>query len=400
MNQKKYSKVLSITIVLMLSMVFLLNKSNKESYKVDDISGNKKALGDVSIVYTPSISIFNNRTMILNKENLKTYENPSYIVERNYIDIEKSNRKFLQSTIDENIIYENDKNVGTLNVFTDYEEDITTNYIKIKNKNLSNGKIKNIKVDLPKKYNNLYLTPVFTFILDNDVYTLLESYENNTINIIKINLKTKEFKELNKFKSVENNYYYLNFNSESIKFYNDNKIYLEFYYQDKREYTNFLIYDINTNTFIKSNEFMNKITSKGRYLSQNRFDYQLKDNKLSVLIGDSKGNISKLVYNIKDNNIEFNEEVKYNLNLRYTQEDINFSKGKVKLIDDKIYSIYQPKTNLRSDYSEHLNYMMLEGVKPAKLTVFDTLSNKKMYEAELFNGNSNLIDSLYIVKNY
>ncbi len=145
---------------------------------------------------------------------------------------------------------------------------------------------------------------------------------------------------------------------------------------------------------------MNKITSKGRYLSQNRFDYQLKDNKLNVLIGDSKGNISKLVYNIKDNNIVFNEEVKYNLNLGYTQEDINFSKAKVKLIDHKIYSIYQPKTNLRSDYSEHFNYMMLEGVKPAKLTVFDTLSNKKLYEAELFNGNSNLIDNLYLVKNY
>lgn len=399
MKQKKYSKVLLITIVLMLSMVFLLNKSNKESYKVNDISGNKKALDDVSIVYTPSISIFNNRTMVLNKENLKTYENPSYIVERNYIDIEKSNRKFLQSTIDENI-YENDKNVGTLSVFTDYEEYIATNYIKIKNKNLSNGKIKNIKIDLPKKYNNLYLTSVFTFILDNDVYTLLESYENHTVYIIKINLKTKKLTELNKFKSVENSDDYLNFNSESIKFYNDNKIYLEFYYQNKREYTNFLIYDINTNTFVKSNEFMNKITSKGRYLSQNRFDYQLKDNKLNVLIGDSKGNISKLVYNIKDNNIVFNEEVKYNLNLGYTQEDINFSKAKVKLIDYKIYSIYQPKTNLRSNYSEHFNYMMLEGVKPAKLTVFDTLSNKKIYEAELFNGNANLIDSLYIVKNY
>lgn len=399
MKQKKYSKVLLITIVLMLSMVFLLNKSNKESYKVNDISGNKKALDDVSIVYTPSISIFNNRTMVLNKENLKTYENPSYIVERNYIDIEKSNRKFLQSTIDENI-YENDKNVGTLSVFTDYEEYIATNYIKIKNKNLSNGKIKNIKIDLPKKYNNLYLTSVFTFILDNDVYTLLESYENHTVYIIKINLKTKKLTELNKFKSVENSDDYLNFNSESIKFYNDNKIYLEFYYQNKIEYTNFLIYDINTNTFVKSNEFMNKITSKGRYLSQNRFDYQLKDNKLNVLIGDSKGNISKLVYNIKDNNIVFNEEVKYNLNLGYTQEDINFSKAKVKLIDHKIYSIYQPKTNLRSDYSEHFNYMMLEGVKPAKLTVFDTLSNKKLYEAELFNGNSNLIDNLYLVKNY
>ncbi len=215
MKQKKYSKVLLITIVLMLSMVFLLNKSNKESYKVNDISGNKKALDDVSIVYTPSISIFNNRTMVLNKENLKTYENPSYIVERNYIDIEKSNRKFLQSTIDENI-YENDKNVGTLSVFTDYEEYIATNYIKIKNKNLSNGKIKNIKIDLPKKYNNLYLTSVFTFILDNDVYTLLESYENHTVYIIKINLKTKKLTELNKFKSVENSDDYLNFNSESI----------------------------------------------------------------------------------------------------------------------------------------------------------------------------------------
>ena len=179
----------------------------------------------------------------------------------------------------------------------------------------------------------MYLTSVFTFILDNDVYTLLESYENHTVYIIKINLKTKKLTELNKFKSVENSDDYLNFNSESIKFYNDNKIYLKFYYQNKREYTNFLIYDINTNTFVKSNEFMNKITSKSRYLSQNRFDYQLKDNKLNVLIGDSKGNISKLVYNIKDNNIVFNEEVKYNLNLGYTQEDINFSKGKVKLIE-------------------------------------------------------------------
>lgn len=400
MKHKKYSNVLLIIIVLMLSMVFLLNKKlNKESYKVNDISGNKRALGDVSIVYTPSTSIFNHRAMVLNKENLTTYETPNYIVERDYIDIDKSNRKFLQSTIDE-YIYENDKNVGTLSVLTNYEEDTTTNYIKIKNKNLSNGKVKNIKIDLPKKYNNLYLTPVFTFVLDNDVYTLLESYENNTVNIIKVNLKTKELTELNQFKNVENNDGYINFDSESIKFYNDNKIYLEFYYQDKREYTNFLIYDISTNTFVKSTEFMNKITSQGRYLSQNRFDYQLKDNKLNVFIGDSKGNISKLVYNINDNNIKFKEEIKYNLNLGYTQEDINSGKAKIKLIDDKIYSIYQPKTNLRSNYSENFNYMMLEGVKPAILTVFDTLTNKKIYEAELFNGNANLINSLYIVKNY
>lgn len=399
MKQKKYSKLLLSIIVLMLTMVFLLNKSNKESYKVNDISGNKKALGDVSIVYTPITSIFNHRAMVLNKENLRRYENPSYIVERDYIDIDKSNRKFLQSTLDENM-YENDKNVGTLNVFTTYEKDASKNYIKIKNKNLSNGKVKNIKIDLPKKYNNLYLGPVFTFILDNDIYTLLESHGNNTVNIIKIDLKTKKLTELNKFKIAENNDGYINFNLESIKFYNENKIYLEFYYQNKREYTNFLIYDISTNTFVKSNEFMNKITSKGRYLSQNRFDYQLKDNKLNVLIGDSKGNISKLVYNINDNNIKFNEEIKYNLNLGYTQEDINSGKAKVKLIDDKIYSIYQPKTNLRSNYSENLNYMMLEGVKPVILTVFNTLSNKKIYEAELFNGNSNLINNLYIVKNY
>ncbi len=397
MRQKKYSKILLCIIVLMLSMVFIFNKSNKESYKVSDINGDKKALDDVSIVYTPSTSIFNHRAMVLNKENLTTYENPKYIVERDYIDIDKNNRKFIKSTIDENM-YENNKNVGILSVLTNYEEN-TTNYIKIKNKDLNNN-IKNIKVDLPKKYNDLYLTPVFTFILDNDVYTLLESYENNTVNIIKINLKTNKLTELNKFKNTENNDGYLNFNSESIKFYNDNKIYLEFYYRDKREYTNFLIYDISKNTFFKSNEFMNKITSQGRHLSQNRFDYKVKDNKLNVLIGDSKGNISNLIYTIKDNNIKFNEEVKYNLNLGYTQEDINSCKVKVKLIDNKIYSIYQPKTNLRSNYSDNINYMMLEGVKPVILTVFDTLSNEKIYESKLFNGNANLINNLYMVKNY
>ena len=70
-------------------------------------------------------------------------------------------------------MYENNKNVGILSVLTNYEEN-TTNYIKIKNKDLNNN-IKNIKVDLPKKYNNLYLTPVFTFILDNEnLQTLLE----------------------------------------------------------------------------------------------------------------------------------------------------------------------------------------------------------------------------------
>ena len=398
MRQKKYSKILLCIIVLMLSMVFIFNKSNKESYKVSDINGDKKALGDVSIVYTPSTSIFNHRAMVLNKENLTTYENPKYIVERDYIDIDKNNREFLQSTIDENI-YENNKNVGILSVFTNYEENTTTNYIKIKNKDLNNN-IKNIKVDLPKKYNDLYLTPVFTFVSDDDVYTLLDSYENNTINIIKVNLKTNKLTELNKFKNTENNDGYLNFNSESIKFYNDNKIYLEFSYIDKREYTNFLIYDISKNTFFKSNEFMNKITSQGRHLSQNRFDYKVKDNKLNVLIGDSKGNISNLIYTIKDNNIKFNEEIKYNLNLGYTQEDINSCKVKVKLIDNKIYSIYQPKTNLRSNYSDNINYMMLEGVKPVILTVFDTLSNEKIYESKLFNGNANLINNLYMVKNY
>ena len=198
----------------------------------------------------------------------------------------------------------------------------------------------------------------------------------------------------------ENDDDFMNFNMECIRFYNDNKIYLEFQYQEKREYTNFLIYDIATNTFTKSNEFMNKITSQGRYLSQNRFDYEIKDNKLSVLIGDNKGNIKTLVYDINKDNIKFNKEINHNLNLGYTQEDINSSKVKAKIIDNKIYTLYQPKTNLRSNYSEEFNYMMLEGVKPVILTVFDTVSNKIKYKSELFNGNANLINNLYMVKNY
>lgn len=400
MKQKKYSIVLLIIIVLMLSMVFLLNKSNKESYTVKDISGDRKSLEDVSIVYTPDTSLFNHRAMVLNKDNLEIYENPKYIVERDYINIDKTNRKFIQSTTDE-YIYQNDKNIGTLIIQSEFDEkNNSKNYIQIENKDLKSNKVKKIEIDLPKKYNKLYLTPSFTTIINDKVYTLLESYETSKVYIISIDLTNKNLIDLNEFRMSENDDDFMNFNMECIRFYNDNKIYLEFQYQGKREYTNFLIYDIATNTFTKSNEFMNKITSQGRYLSQNRFDYEIKDNKLSVLIGDNKGNIKTLVYDINKDNIKFNKEINHNLNLGYTQEDINSSKVKAKIINNKIYTLYQPKTNLRSNYSEEFNYMMLEGVKPVILTVFDTVSNKIEYKSELFNGNANLINNLYMLKNY
>ncbi len=399
MKQKKYSIVLLIIIVLMLSMVFLLNKSNKESYTVKDISGDRKSLEDVSIVYTPDTSLFNHRAMVLNKDNLEIYENPKYIVERDYINIDKTNRKFIQSTTDE-YIYQNDKNIGTLIIQSEFDEkNNSKNYIQIENKDLKSNKVKKIEIDLPKKYNKLYLTPSFTTIINDKVYTLLESYETSKVYIISIDLTNKNLIDLNEFRMSENDDDFMNFNMECIRFYNDNKIYLEFQYQGKREYTNFLIYDIATNTFTKSNEFMNKITSQGRYLSQNRFDYEIKDNKLSVLIGDNKGNIKTLVYDINKDNIKFNKEINHNLNLGYTQEDINSSKVKAKIINNKIYTLYQPKTNLRSNYSEEFNYMMLEGVKPVILTVFDTVSNKIEYKSELFNGNANLINNLYMLKN-
>ena len=156
MKHRKYSIVLLIITALMLSMVFLLNKSNKESYKVKDISGDRKSLEDVSIVYTPDTSLFNHRAMVLNKDNLEIYENPKYIVERDYINIDKTNRKFIQSTTDE-YIYQNDKNIGTLIIQSEFDEkNNSKNYIQIENKDLKSNKVKKIEIDLPKKYNKLY----------------------------------------------------------------------------------------------------------------------------------------------------------------------------------------------------------------------------------------------------
>ena len=393
MKKSKFKLSVVHIMIMMIFMISILSYINKDKLDIDIIKGNNEALGDVNLIYHPGNSVLNTTNIELSKDGIKNKFNLKENNYRDYLDIDKRYSKIVKYSSD--VFYQNKYYIGNLTFYHDFEEDIYTE-IRVTQINKNTNKEQIIKIPLSPNENsfkNNYITPRFMTIINDEVYIISDKAKGggSDLLLMKINLKEKNYKILKDINLVnESNEEYIN---DRIFLY-DNKIYTEIsHFDSKREYTYFLIYDIKNDTLTKSDEFMNKIEKKGSLLKQNIFDYKVIEDKLEVVIGDGKGNISKLTYKISDKNVKLIENLKYNLNLGYTQAHVNSGKVKVKFIDDKLYSLVTPTAKIQSENNKYIG-----GFKHTEFTIFDTHKKEVIYKANLSSGSSTMDTSLFFNK--
>ncbi|HBG2951150.1 TPA: hypothetical protein KPW77_003727, partial [Clostridioides difficile] len=169
-------------------------------------------------------------------------------------------------------------------------------------------------------------------------------------------------------------------------------------------YSNFIIYDIEDNTFNISNKFMDNLNKEKNanpkeigLLSKTKLDYMVKNNKLNLIVTDMSNSITNLVYDINSNEIKLEDyEI---LDLKVDYNEASSGVRKVKLLDDKIYSISGIKNSISGELKGFKGIIDVVGTKPVKFQVFDMKLKKNIYEAELINGDISLQEKLFFVAN-
>lgn len=418
-NIGKYTICFIIVCFLMIIMTLILSYFNKDKLSVKTLKGNIKDIGRLSLVYTPNISKFSYEQVIINKNGIRNDTNPKSIIRNDYLNIDKKYSDFINDKGNE-LIYKDDLNIGE--AYTSVKSDLVqgmndlNDCIKISNKNLKSGVEEKFDISLKKSdfKENSWKT-VFNKIYKGNLYmviseTNISGSKVNNICILKIDIKNKSYKLLNRFNLGLQHGYQQNINE--IKFSVGSKLYLEMVnnkssngdIEGHDNYSNFIIYDINDNTFNISNKFMDNLNKEKNanpneigLLSKTKLDYIIKNNKLNIIVTDSSHSIINLIYDINSNEIKLEDyEI---LDLKVDYNEALSGVRKVKLLDDKIYSISSIKDNISGKTKGSESVFDIVGTRPVKFQVFDMKLKKTMYEAEIINGDISLQDKLYFVAN-
>ncbi|MBQ6631462.1 MAG: hypothetical protein IJH55_04920, partial [Romboutsia sp.] len=121
---KKISKIIFILVlVLMLITTIALGIMNKKEYKLIDISGNKKELNDINVLFQEKAGFYNTKEIILSKDNnkVKNFQKEVY----DYIiptKENKENRKLIESWY--NLapkLYKDEESMGYVDISIDYD---------------------------------------------------------------------------------------------------------------------------------------------------------------------------------------------------------------------------------------------------------------------------------------
>lgn len=418
-NIGKYTICFIIMCLLMIVMTSILSYFNKDKLSINTLKGNIKDIGKASLVYTPNINKFSYEEVIVSKNGIKNDTNPKLKIRNDYLNIDKKYSDFINDKGFE-FLYKDDLNIGeacsSVKSSLEQERVNLNDCIKITNKNLKSGVEENFDISLKKSdfKENSWQT-VFNKIYKGNLYmvvseTNLSGSKVNNICILKIDIKDKSYKLLNRFNLDLHNGYQQNIHE--IKFSIGSKIYLEIVNNKSTNgdiegydnYSNFIVYDIEDNTFNMSNKFMDNLNQEKNanpkemgLLSKTKLDYVVKNSKLNLIATDSSNSIINLVYDINANNIKLEDyEI---LDFKVDYSDTSSGIRKVKLLDDKIYSISSIKENLSGEKKGSRGVFDVIGTKPIKFQVFDMKLRKILYEAELINGDVSLHDKLFFVAN-
>ncbi|WP_131036316.1 hypothetical protein [Clostridioides difficile] len=418
-NIGKYTICFIIVCFLMITMTLILSYFNKDKLSVKTLKGNVKDIGRVSVVYTPNISKFSYEEVIISKNGVRNNKNPKSRIRNDYLNIDKKYSDFVNDKGKE-LIYKDDLNIGE--AYTSVKSDLVqgmnalNDCIKVSNKNLKSGVEENFDINLNKSdfkenswktlFNKIYKGNLYMVISETNI----SGSKVNNICILKIDIKNKSYKLLNRFNLGLQNGYQQNINE--IKFSIGSKLYLEIVNNKSKNgdieghdsYSNLIIYDIEDNTFNISNKFMDNLNKEKNanpkeigLLSKTKLDYMIKNNKLNLIVTDMSNSIINLVYDINSNEIKLEDyEI---LDLKVDYNEASSGVRKVKLLDDKIYSISGMKNSISGELKGFKGIVDVVGTKPVKFQVFDMKLKKNIYEAELINGDISLKEKLFFVAN-
>ena len=217
---KRFSKIFLVTVSLAMTLIVIsLSFITKDTIEIEDISGDRSALGDMNIVYQKRKGMYQTDSIIISKDNeiIKKYAKEGatdFSLSKENID----NRELLQYCNDKNNICETEDEIASVslyNTYSPYNGDEITVYIDIKNK--KNSKIQNYEIVIDdtidtnaesiyqalsiRDNDNIYLAIISSVydedfiedeskLLDNE----MEIYKQTYLSLYKINLSSKQSK--------------------------------------------------------------------------------------------------------------------------------------------------------------------------------------------------------------
>lgn len=216
---KRISKVFLIIVSLTMILIILsLSFITKDKVDIEDVYGDRSALGDMNIVYQKRKGLYETDNIIISKDKEKIEKNvkqgiASFTISKKNID----NRELFKISNDKSNICETDDeitNVSLLNTYSPYSGDEMTVYIDIKDKKSSKIKNYEIKIDdtinvngnsiykaLPMRDNdNIYLAIISSVYDDSEQYNNKpqdsgkDVYKQTYLSLFKLNLSSQQSK--------------------------------------------------------------------------------------------------------------------------------------------------------------------------------------------------------------
>lgn len=430
----KLNKII-IIFMAMIIMVGTLSYLDEEKIVLKDISGDRNALENISIVYNTSredrydlrydensVGYIGNEwsllfsgisfntadvlginskkeEVVINNDGVKHIKTKNPI-KGNFINYNKKYQESINSYIEANN-YENDKYVGSVSISNRFNN-INEQYLEIKRINKKNNKLETIELSLGEEF---YVNPedeynqiIESYSYDDDLYLVLRNIKHmdesnkEKIFILKINKELDSYQVM-KTIDLKSEDSYSNF-----QFVNKDKIYINMtHYGSDNLYDYFIIYDISKNEVIYIEDVM-LLKDKDNYSSDKLLHYYVENDNLNILIKDSKDYVSKLIYSLKDFKLVNEEKYDFQINFNSNYYDIE-GINKVFYIDDKIITIYRKEYNVRRKNKKGKHYE-IKANHPININVFDTNSNKLVYEGEIISSNKDMKSKLFLVKDY
>ncbi|UPA31137.1 hypothetical protein L0P85_03085 [Terrisporobacter glycolicus] len=216
---KRISKVFLIIVSLTMILIILsLSFITKDKVDIEDVYGDRSALGDMNIVYQKRKGLYETDNIIISKDKEKIEKNvkqgiASFTISKKNID----NRELFKISNDKSNICETGDeitNVSLLNTYSPYSGDEMTVYIDIKDKKSSKIKNYEIKIDdtinvngnsiykaLPMRDNdNIYLAIISSVYDDSEQYNNKpqdsgkDVYKQTYLSLFKLNLSSQQSK--------------------------------------------------------------------------------------------------------------------------------------------------------------------------------------------------------------
>lgn len=404
----KLSRIILIVSVLgMILISIFITNIYKKDIVVNDVYGNRSALGDMNILLQKTGGVFETDEIIINKDSesinkfVKQGDRLSNLTKENI-----DNRYVFQFEENEKFFFEDEKSIGMArvlaNTIIDYKEKMTTE-IKIKDK--KSGKIESYEIEMGEPINTntdyrytsipvkkegdyLYLVVMYSYFDYNsseefvDDSKLLPRYvESTNLSLYKLNLSKKTSEQV-----ISLDYY----NKEIVLgkeiFSYDNKAYFLVYKKDNNSddyVNNLLCFDIKTKEIS-----LIDLGLKDTYITR---ACSTDDDKMLLLsipvvngyADGSNGNIEGILIDLKNNKINktYKLDMKYNTSYDYM--------NRIRLHNGKIYAVSKWYVEQDQEYICETPYIFY---------VFDENNGEKLYEGNI-GIHSNYRVNLGIVTN-